>query len=289
MTNELHFPIISEMEKYMDHLHQEERSTNTIEKYARDLKAFITFLAGKTIDKTAVLSWKEYLVGKYSPVSVNSMLAAVNGFLDWTGLAQCKVKPLKIQREIFAKPEKELTRNEYIRLIKAAEGEQNMRLSLLIQTICATGIRVSELRYITAESLQSCRAVVDCKGKTRTVFLPADLCRILSRYCRKQKIQCGVIFKTRNGNPIDRTNIWRDMKALCKSAGVAPGKVFPHNLRHLFARTYYRQEKDLCRLADLLGHSSINTTRIYTMESGHEHVKQLNHLGLLLGGTKKTT
>lgn len=289
MTNELSLPANFSLEKYMEHLRQEERSTNTIEKYARDLKAFIAFLAGSTLDKSAVLRWKDYLTGKYSPASVNSMLAAVNGFLEWIGLTECKVKPIKIQREIFAKPEKELTRDEYIRLIKAAEREQNLRLSLLIQTICATGIRVSELRYITAEALQNCRAVVDCKGKTRTVFLPVALCRILSRYCRKQKIKHGVIFRTRSGKPIDRTNIWRDMKSLCISAGVEPSKVFPHNLRHLFARTYYRLEKDLSRLADLLGHTNINTTRIYTMESGHEHVKQLNHLGLLLEGTKKTT
>lgn len=289
MTSELRLPATSTLEKYMEHLRQEERSANTIEKYTRDLKAFLTFLAGSTIDKTAVLRFKDYLTGKYTPASVNSMLAAVNGFLEWIGLTGCKVKPIKIQREIFAKPEKELTRDEYMRLIKAAEKEQNSRLSLLIQTICATGIRVSELRYITAEALQNCRAIVDCKGKTRTVFLPADLCRILVRYCRKQKIERGVIFRTRSGNPIDRTNIWRDMKALCISADVEPGKVFPHNLRHLFARTYYRQEKDLSRLADLLGHTNVNTTRIYTMESGHEHVKQLNHLGLLLKRTKKTT
>ena len=270
--------MITEFETY---LRREERSENTISKYVRDLRALFSFLNGREMDKDLLLSWKGYLMDAYAPASVNSMLAAVNTFLDFAGLAGLKVKPLKIQREIFSKPEKELNREEYRRLVEAAEREHNRRLSLLIQTICATGIRVSELQFITVESLQTRRAFVDCKGKTRTVFLPAALSRVLRTYCRTQGIENGVVFRTKNGSPLDRSNIWRDMKALCISAGVTPGKVFPHNLRHLFARTYYELEKDLSKLADLLGHVNVTTTRIYTMESGGTHIKQLERMGLV--------
>lgn len=274
--------IINEFEIY---LHQEERSENTIIKYARDLRALFSFLSGQPITKETLLAWKDRLIEAYAPASVNSMLAAVNSFLEWVELPGLKVKPLKIQREIYSRPEKELSRDEYRRLVEAADRENNRRLSLLLQTICATGIRVSELQFITTESLQSGRAVVDCKGKTRTVFLPAELTRALRSYCRDQEIETGVIFRTRSGKPLDRSNIWKDMKSLCESAGVEPGKVFPHNLRHLFARTYYQLEKDLSRLADLLGHSNITTTRIYTMESGREHAKQLDRMGLVFART----
>lgn len=269
------------IEGYAGYLYQEERSKHTIAKYVRDIRAFFLFLEGTKISKHAVLDWKEHLAATHAPSSVNSMLAAVNGFLDWAGLSSCKVKPLKIQREIFAKPERELTQSEYRRLVEAADRQQNQRLSLLLQTICATGIRVSELQFITMAAIQTGRAAVDCKGKSRTVFLPRDLCRSLLRYCREQGLECGMVFCTRGGKPLDRSNIWRDMQALCESAGVEPGKVFPHNLRHLFARTYYGLEKDLSRLADLLGHSNVSTTRIYTMESGTEHAKQLERMGLV--------
>lgn len=269
-----------QLTEYEFHLRQEERSVNTVVKYIRDLRTFFVFLAGKPITKESLLEWKEQLTKSYAPASVNSMLAAVNSFLEWIGLP-FKVKPLKIQREIFTKPEKELTREEYYRLVKAAECEHNCRLSLLLQTICATGIRVSELQFITMQAVQTGRAVVDCKNKTRTVFLPVDLCHALRRYCREQGIKTGTIFRTKTGKPLDRSNIWKEMKTLCKSAGVEPGKVFPHNLRHLFARTYYKMEKDLSRLADLLGHANITTTRIYTMESGQEHAKQLDRMHLV--------
>lgn len=273
---------LSEFEAY---LYQQERSTNTITKYGRDLRAFFMFLSGEPVSKETLLAWKNRLTESYAPASVNSMLAAVNTFLDWIGLPGLRAKPLKIQREIFAKPEKVLTREEYRRLVEAADRENNRRLSLLLQTICATGIRVSELRFITLETVQSGRAVVDCKGKNRTVFLPVDLCRALRRYCREQGIETGAIFRTKSGKPLDRSNIWKDMKALCESAGVEPGKVFPHNLRHLFARTYYSLEKDLSRLADLLGHTNVTTTRIYTRESGQEHAKQLDRMGLVFTRT----
>ena len=268
--------------EYICYLQDEERSENTISKYVRDLRVFFAFREGGEITKTTVLHWKGRLTKKYAPASVNSMLAAVNGFFDWLDLPQLKVKPLKIQREIFAKPERELTKQEYDRLVYTAQAKHNERLALLLQTICATGIRVSELGYITAEAVHTGRAMVDCKGKSRTVFLPKELSRSLARYCREQNIKSGAVFCTASGSPLDRSNIWRDMKALCKSAGVEQSKVFPHNLRHLFARTYYSIEKDLSRLADLLGHSSITTTRIYMMETGSEHLVQLERMGLVL-------
>lgn len=266
---------------YENHLYQEERSRNTISKYIHDLWAFHSFLDGKPLTKERLLVWKEHLMQTYAPATTNSMLAAVNGFLAWLGLDGLKVKPLKIQREIFSRPEKELTREEYRRLVEAADRRQNRRLSLLLQTICSTGIRVSELKFITVEAVENGRTVVDCKGKNRTVFLPVELSRALRRYCREQNISTGVIFRTRNGKPLDRSNIWKNMKNLCKSACVDPEKVFPHNLRYLFARTFYRLDKDLSRLADLLGHSNVTTTRIYTMESGLEHARQLGRMGLV--------
>lgn len=272
----------AQLEKYEIYLHREERSTNTIAKYVRDMRAFFSFAAGVEVKKETILEWKQHLIESYAPASVNSMLAAVNSFLDWSDLPGLKVKPLKIQREIYSRPEKELTKDEYHRLVEAADRENNRRLSLVLQTICATGIRVSELKFITVEAVQSGRAVVDCKGKSRTVFLSVDLNRALRSYCREEGIEGSVIFRTRTGKPLDRSNIWKDMKALCESAGVEPGKVFPHNLRHLFARTFYSLEKDLSRLADLLGHSNVTTTRIYTMESGWEHAKQLDRMGLVL-------
>ena len=264
---------------YENYLVEEERSRNTITKYMHDLKSYFIFLQGEAVTKESLVCWKEKLTQTYLPASVNSMLAAVNGFLEWAGYPQYRVKPLKIQREIFTKPEKELSKEEYIRLVKAAQEKQNCRLALILQTICATGIRVSELQFITLETARTGRAVVDCKGKKRTVFLPGALSRALQEYCREHEIKEGIVFCTKNRKPLDRSNIWRDMKRLCCSAGVKPEKVFPHNLRHLFARTYYRMEKDLSRLADLLGHSSVTTTRIYTMESGVEHAKQVDRMG----------
>lgn len=210
------------------------------------------------------------------------MLAAINNFLDWIGEPQYKVKLLKIQKKLFTDAEKELTKQEYIKLVETAEKEKNERLSLVMQTICATGIRVSELRYITVEAARKGSIKVNSKGKIRVIFLPNKLCDLLIKYCKKQGRKTGIIFCTKNGKPLDRSNIWKDMKLLCKKAKIESEKVFPHNLRHLFARTYYKKEKDLSRLADLLGHTSVNTTKIYTMESGIEHVKQINHLKLLL-------
>ncbi|WP_409970111.1 tyrosine-type recombinase/integrase [Bengtsoniella intestinalis] len=228
------------LKQYEIYLHEEERSQNTIQKYLRDLRLFLVFIDGQELSKMMVLSFKEQLINTYAPASVNSMLAAVNGFMVWLGLPQYKVKPLKIQREIFSQPEKELSQREYQRLIQAAEQKQNHKLALLIQTICATGIRVSELRHITVSALHTGRTTVSCKGKNRTIFLPKELCRNLKRFCKEQGIQSGLIFLSKTGRPLDRSNIWRMMKNICKDANVAPSKVFPHNLRHLFARTYYK-------------------------------------------------
>ena len=218
----------------------------------------------------------------HAPATVNSILAAVNGFFRFMGWKDIAVKLLKIQKALFCDERRELTRAEYARLVSAAQKVGNERLSLVMQTICATGTRVSELRFITVEAVTTGRAEICNKGKRRTVFLPGRLRRLLRKYLQKQKKTAGAVFTTRTGRPLDRSNIWRDMKALCESADVEPGKVFPLNLRHLFARTYYSLEKDLSRMADILGHSSVNTTRIYTMESGGVHQRQLERMGMII-------
>lgn len=273
---------ITRWECYLDYLREQERSDATIKKYAHDLRTLFEFLNGRPLAKDILLDWKTSLTENCAPATVNSMLAAVNSFLDFMGLRELKIKPLKIQKSPFRDEQKELTQAEYARLVHAAESMGNERLSLMIQTICATGIRVSELKFITAEAVRTGHAEVNNKGKRRIVFLTDKLRRLLKKYLQKQKITAGAVFVTRSGKSLDRSNIWRDMKALCESAGVAPGKVFPHNLRHLFARTYYTLEKDLSRLADILGHSNVNTTRIYTAESGLAHARQMERMGLVL-------
>lgn len=264
------------------YLQEQERSPATVQKYVHDVRAAADFLDGKDLTKPDLIAWKEYLSQCYAPASVNVMLAALNSFLNFMGWSNLTLKPLKIQKALFCDGTKELTRQEYARLVRAAEQNGNRRLSLVIQTICATGIRVSELRFITAEAVTAGRAEINNKGKRRTVFLPDKLRRLIKKYLGRGKRPTGPVFVTRNGKPLDRSNIWRDMKTLCESAGVAPGKVFPHNLRHLFARTYYSIEKDLSRLADILGHSNVNTTKIYTMESGLVHARQIERLGLIV-------
>ena len=272
----------AKIEAFAQYLRDQERSAATIEKYVHDVRALADFLNGRDISKGLLLEWKEALIEAYAPASVNTMLAAVNRFLAFCGLGDLRLRKLKIQKSLFLSEDKELTRAEYVRLVQAAQRQENARLSLVIQTICATGIRVSELRFITAEAVQSGRAEVSNKGKRRAVFLPDKLRRLLKSYLQKQKITAGAVFLSKNGRPLDRSNIWRDMKKLCESAGVEPSKVFPHNLRHLFARTFYALKKDLSRLADILGHSSVNTTRIYTAESGAVHARLLGRLGLVV-------
>lgn len=268
--------------RYALHLREQERAAATIQKYLHDLAVLQGFLGGRPLTKEVLIEWKAELTATHAPASVNSMLAAVNGFLSFMGWQELTVKLLKIQKTLFRDEEKELTRAEYARLVQAANKEGNERLSLVIQTICATGIRVSELKFITAEAVRLGRAEIDNKGKRRVVFLPGKLRHLLKAYLKKQKRAAGPVFVTKTGRPLDRSNIWRDMKNLCESAGVEPGKVFPHNLRHLFARTFYQLERDLSRLADILGHSSVSTTRIYTAESGLVHARQVERMGLVI-------
>lgn len=270
------------IEQYLTYQREQERSRATLQKYRHDLNALLEFLNGEELTKSALIGWKEKLSGEYAPVSVNAMLAAVNGYVRFMGWLELTVKPLKIQQSLFLDEEKELTKAEYVRLVNAAREKENERLALVIQTICATGIRVSELKFITVEAVQSGRAEVVNKGKRRRIFLPDRLRQILKKYIRNQKKSAGAVFTTRTGKPLDRSNIWRDMKKLCESAHVSGKKVFPHNLRHLFARTFYFIEKDLSRLADILGHTNLTTTKIYTAESGAVHARQMERLKLII-------
>lgn len=267
---------------YSRYLRENEHSAGTVEKYLRDVNDFASWLSGHPMTKEAVMSWKSSLQGKgYAPTTINSKLAAINGLLRFCGLESCCVRLLKLQRRLFRQRGQELTREEYMRLITTAHGLRRERLALLMETICATGIRVSEVRYITVAAARQGRTEIALKGKIRTILLPGKLCRKLLKYAEKQKIVSGEIFLTRNGQGISRKQIWAEMKALCAEAGVAPSKVFPHNLRHLFATLFYRACKDIARLADVLGHSSIETTRIYLLTSGTEHIYQLERLGLI--------
>ena len=269
------------IDEFKSYLQNEERAAATVEKYIRDVTAFCAWLGGEKINKNAVLAYKDYLIETYAPASVNSVLSSLNSFFRFTGWHDCHVKTLKIQRQIFAKSEKELTKAEYERLLSAAHKKGNRRLYYLMQTLCNTGIRISELRYIDVGAIKSGKAVIRCKGKMRMVILTAPLCKMLKGYVKEQGITEGSVFQTKTGKPLNRSNVWRMLKDLCESAGVSKDKVFPHNFRHLFARTFYSIQKDVVRLADILGHSSINTTRVYTMESGAEHRRQMQKLGLL--------
>ena len=236
----------------------------------------------RKIAENIILNFKKHLQKNYAVRSVNSMLASVNSLFAFLGWHDLKVKSLKLQQQVFCPEEKELTKAEYYRLCTAAKHKRNKRLNLILQTICGTGIRVSELQYITVEAVKHGEAVVNCKAKTRTIFIVKELKQKLLRYAAEQGIKSGMIFVTRTGKPISRTNIWREMKALCKKANVNPQKVFPHNLRHLFARVFYGIEKDIAKLADILGHSSINTTRIYIISTGTEHRKRMENMHLIM-------
>ena len=271
----------STINEYKKYLEIEEKSIATIEKYIRDINAFVEWSSGLEISKTLVLQYKNSLVEKYAPASVNSVLSSLNGYFNYIERYELKVKNLKVQRQIFCKSEKELTKNEYERLLKTAQNKKNERLYLIMQTICATGIRVSELKYIDVKAVMMGQAQVKLKGKIRVVLLSKELCSLLKRYIKEKKISSGSVFITRKGKPVDRHSIWKSMKQLCESAGVSKDKVFPHNLRHLFARTYYSLQKDIVRLADILGHSNVNTTRIYTIENGDTHRRQIQKMGLV--------
>ena len=270
------------IENFKHYLIEEEKSSATLEKYMRDITTFFVWLAESKLDKIAVLRYKEHLLMNYAPASVNSVLSSLNSFFEYNEWHCLKVKMLKIQKQIFAEKNKELTKAEYERLLTAAKDKKNERLYYLMQTICSCGIRVSELKFITTDAVRCRQATINCKGKMRIVILPKQLCKILTRYIKENNIKSGSVFVSKNGRPLDRSNIWSDMKKLSEFAGVSKDKVFPHNLRHLFARTYYTLQKDVVRLADILGHSNVNTTRIYTMESGDVHRKQIQKLGLFL-------
>lgn len=272
------------LKEYVQDLYMEEHTKRTIEKYRRDVQVFLNALpCGQEIGKEQVIAWKtELQQNGYAVATINSMLAAVNGFLRFTKRENCCVKPLKQQRKIFRDKEKELSQEEYRSLLKAAKQKNQHRLMLVMETICATGIRVSELEYITVEAAQKGKAVVNCKNKSRVIIIPEKLCRKLLAYSAKKMVRQGTVFLSRNGKPLNRSNIWADMKKLCERAGVDRTKVFPHNLRHLFARVFYRFEKDIAKLADVLGHSSIETTRIYIMESGMEHARMIEKMGLII-------
>lgn len=275
----------AKMNHYFTYLKEQERSLKTIQKYERDLHVLLQFLPNRTVNKEKLILWKESLMNQYSPTTVNSMLTSVNGFLSYHGYQECRVKPLKIQKMLFYPEEKELTKEEYIRLILTAHEENRIQTALILQTLCATGIRISELKFVTVECVKSGRTIVSSKGKHRIVFLPQKLQQLLLAYIETKQTKSGPVFTSKRGNPLDRSNIWRNMKNLCEKAHVSPEKVYPHNLRHLFARTYYDAEKDISRLADILGHSNVSTTKIYTMESGLVHAKQIDKLGLVISHT----
>ena len=267
---------------FKKYLLENEKAEATIEKYMRDICCFAEYAAKRILDKELVLNYKKSLEQKYAVRSANSMLAALNAFLRFVDRHDLCVKQFKVQKEAYCSEEKELTKAEYTALVRTAEQKKNERLSLVVQTICGTGIRVSELQSITVEAVRKGEAIVSCKGKTRKIFIVSALRKKLIRYATEQKINSGIIFVTKSGKPLDRSNIWREMKSLCEQAGVSPQKVFPHNLRHLFARTFYGIEKDIAKLADILGHSNINTTRIYIITTGAEHQRRMENMRLII-------
>ena len=271
---------IREFEKY---LRLEERSASTARKYADAVTAFYDFLPpDKSVSRERLLRWKNELRDSRAASTVNVMISAVNSFFAFMSWNDLHTKQIRTQRRIYRDTNRELSRDEYIKLLNAAKNDGNRRLFYLMQTLGATGIRISELRFITVESLKNGRATVDCKGKRRGVLIPKRLRDALLNYCEAEGIVSGPVFVTKHGNPVNHSNIWRELRKLCSAARVAPHKVFPHNFRHLFAVTFYRQQKDIAKLADLLGHASIDTTRIYIMESGAEHERQIERLGLVV-------
>lgn len=270
-----------QLKRFYDFLVEEEKSPYTIEKYIRDVKHFAKYAGGKSVTKDIAADYKKQLIAQdYAVASINSMLASLRSFFVFMGWGDCSVRSIRQQRKIYCPEEKELTRDEYIRLLNAAEDQP--RLKTIIETVCATGIRISELEYFTVEAVKAGEVSVSCKGKTRTVLLPKKLRRMLLSYAAKEKIKSGILFRTRSGKAIDRSNIWSAMKKLCKKARVMPSKVFPHNLRKLFAKCFYEIKKDIAKLADILGHSSINTTRIYIMSSGSEHQRCIEKMKLII-------
>lgn len=277
--------LISEnlIQEFKQFLFREERSPGTVEKYLRDMHVFCTWLGDQAVTKEAAIGWKEHLQEEhYAPATINSMLAALNAFFCYMNWSDCRVKSLRLQRRLFRDQTLELSRAEYELLVNAAYSLEKERLGLLLETLGSTGMRVSELQYVTVEAVRYGRVDISLKGKIRTILLPTKLCRKLQKYAQRQKIAFGEIFVTKSGRGLSRKQIWAEMKWLCRKAGVDAKKVFPHNLRHLFARAFYKACKDIAKLADVLGHSSIETTRIYLLASGKEHVRQINRLNLII-------
>ena len=272
----------ADINRFKSHLLNAEKSIATIDKYERDTRAFLSYVNNAAFNKKSVLAYKEWLSGRYKTSSANSMLGALNSLFRFLGKQNLCVKQFKVQRAAYCSEDKELSKQEYYRLISTARNKQNEKLSLIIQTICSTGIRVSELKFITVEAVNNGEAVVELKGKTRKIFIIPELKNKLIRYIKSQKITNGSVFLSKNGKPVLRNNVWRDMKSLCKQANVSRSKVFPHNLRHLFARTFYGIEKDIAKLADILGHSNVNTTRIYIISSGLEHRQKMQNMRLIM-------
>ena len=270
------------MSAFRAYLKSEERSDATIEKYMRDLHAFSVYMGDAEVTKQAVVTYKNEIGKTYAATSANSMIAALNSFLRYSGWQDLCVKRFRVQRQAYCSEEKELTKAEYFRLVQVARKKGNERLHLILQTICSTGIRVSELPYITVDAVQKGEALVNCKGKNRRIFIVPELRKKLTRYAKALRIRSGSIFVTRSGRPVCRSTIWREMKGLCKQADVLPDKVFPHNLRHLFARTFYGIERDIAKLADILGHASINTTRVYIITTGTEHRRKMEQMKLII-------
>ena len=269
------------LKSFQAELIKQERAFATIEKYMHDIRTFYSWLGNREVTPETVHEWKKSLTERFSPGTVNGKLAALNALFTFTGWTDCRARSLKLQRRAFRDDARELTRDEFYRLVNTAERLDKERLALLLEAIGSTGVRVSEVKYFTVEAARLGRAEIALKGKIRTILLPGKLCRKLLKYARKQKIASGEIFLTGSGKPINRKQIWAEMKALCKQAGVEPGKVFPHNLRHLFAQTFYHQTHDVVKLADVLGHSSLSTTRIYLISTGAEHRKELEKLQLV--------
>jgi site-specific recombinase XerD len=269
------------LEDFSRYLIREEKSPATMEKYLRDTRAFLAFAQDRPVSKELVAEYKRTCIDRgYAVRSINSMLASINSLLEFMGWPECKVKNIRMQRQTYCPEDKEMTKSEYLRLLEASSGDE--RLNLVLQTICGTGIRVSELRHFTLEAVKAGQISVNCKGKIRTILIPKRLRSMLMNFAKSKKITSGPVFVTKSGKPLDRCNIWTQMKRLCDAAGVQPSKVFPHNLRKLFAKTYYAVERDIAKLADILGHSSINTTRIYIMTTGAEHRRQIERLGLVM-------
>jgi len=272
---------LHQIENFIRNLHHEEKSAATIEKYTRDVRALMQYAENRSLTKELVKAYKQSLIDKgYAVKSINSILASINSLLKYLGWQDCKVRSLRQQRRIYSSADRELTKAEYYRLISASHKKP--RLNMLIKTICSTGIRVSELRYFTIEAVKQGEVIINCKSKTRVILVPEKLRAMLLSYAQESNIKSGPIFITKSGRPLDRSNIWSEMKKLCRVAGVEAKKVFPHNLRKLFARSFYTSEKDIAKLADVLGHSSIETTRIYIMETGRKHRHAIEKLGLII-------